>query len=403
MNTNPERREPSFAEFVALMAVLTSLVALSIDAMLPALPAIGQDLGVIVANNNQYVISAFFLGFATGQLIYGPISDSIGRKPVVYAGLALFIVGCLISVMATDYTTMLVGRVLQGIGVAGPRTVTIAMIRDKFEGREMARVMSFVMAIFIIVPAVAPSLGQGVLWISGWRAIFGLFLGLAAIGFIWLAIRQPETLAVENRARLSLRHTLGAMAETLRNRVSFAYIIAGGLVFGAFVGYLISAQQIFDKVYGVGDYFPALFALLAVNLGFSSIANAKLVMRFGMQTLSSRAINLVTAFAVIFFIIALSFDGQPPLWMFVVYAMATFSCIGILFGNLVAMAMEPLGHIAGTASSVIGASTTFISLIIGGSIGLAFDGTVLPLVGGFALLSGGAFIVMLWGGRQPGN
>lgn len=385
------------------MAVLTSQVALSIDAMLPALPSIGHELAVAVPNHNQYVITVFFLGFATGQLFYGPISDSIGRKPVIYAGLLLFIAGCLISVAATDYSHMLLGRALQGFGAAGPRTVTIAMIRDKFAGRAMARVMSFVMAVFIIVPALAPSIGQGVLAVANWRAIFLLFLLLAAIGFFWLSLRQPETLLPGDRRPLSLKGVFASMLEAFKNRVAASYIITAGMVFGAFVGYLTSSQQIFDIVYDKGHLFPVLFAMLAVNLGIASLVNSQLVMRFGMRMLSARALNMVTLLSVIFLAVALVHDGAPPLWTFMAYAMITFFFIGILFGNLVALAMEPLGHIAGAGSAVVGAATTFISLLIGGAIGQSFNGTVLPMVIGFALLSIVGYAVMRLGGGKPAD
>ena len=383
------------------MAVMTSLIALSIDAMLPALPSIGQELGVSDPNHNQYVVTAFFLGFAVGQLFYGPISDSTGRKPAIYAGLALFIVGCVMSALATDYTLMLLGRVLQGFGAAGPRTVSIAMIRDRFEGRGMAQVMSLVMAVFIIVPALAPSIGQAVLLAANWRTIFVLFLLLAALAFVWLHWRQPETLSPEKRRPLLLRPIAAAMVEAGRNRVSVAYMVTGGLVFGAFFGYLTSAQQIFAVVYGQEGLFPILFAALALTVGAASLVNAKLVMRLGMRALSARSLNLVTLLSAVFLAVALAYGGVPPLWTFMAYAMATFFFIGILFGNLIALAMEPLGHIAGAGSAVVGAVTTFIALFIGGAIGQSFNGTVLPIVVGFGLLSIAGFAVMRWGGGRP--
>jgi len=389
--------QPSFVEFVTLMALLTSLVALSIDAMLPALPVIGTSLGVADPNDNQYVITTFFFGFAVGQLFYGPISDSTGRKPAIYAGLVLFIIGGIISTLAPNFALMLFGRVLQGFGAAGPRTVTIAMIRDQYEGRAMARVMSFVMAIFIIIPVIAPTIGQGALMLAGWRSIFAVILALALICFVWLARRQPETLPSGSRTTLSVGGVARDMAEACKDRVVLSYIIAGGLIFGAFVSYLVTSQQIFDEVYGLADWFPLLFAALAVTIGLSTLTNAQMVMRFGMRALSTKALVIMAILSVAFLGVGFAYGGKPPLWQFMVYAMATFFCIGILFGNLMALAMRPLGHIAGSGAAVVGATTTLISLFLGGVIGQAFNGTILPLVGGFALLSIMSLLAMYWG------
>jgi len=385
-------------EFVGLMALITSLVALATDAMLPALPAIGGDLGVVEPNNNQLVVSAFFLGFAVGQIFYGPISDSLGRKPVIYVGLGLFVAGCVLSVVAQDFTTMLAARVLQGVGAAGPRTVSLALIRDLYEGRAMARIMSFIMAVFILVPMLAPALGQGILALASWRAIFVAFFALAAIGFAWFALRQPETLARAKRAPLTLGHIGGAALEVCRTRSALGYILAAGVVFGAFLGYLNSAQQIFQQQYALGPWFPLSFAVLSVAIGAAAIFNARLVMRYGMRFLSRRALIVVTGLSAAGVVAAALFDGHPPLAGLMAYCMATFFCMGILFGNLNALAMEPLGHIAGVGAAVVGAVTTLIALVLGTTVGLSYDGTVLPLVGGFALFGAIALALMHWAG-----
>ncbi len=391
-----EQASPPMVEFVALMALLTSLVALSIDAMLPALPMIGDDLGVVERNNTQLVISAFFLGFAVGQVFYGPVSDSFGRKPMIYVGLVLFLIGNLMSIFATDFATMLAGRVLQGIGVAGPRSVTIALIRDRFEGRAMARVMSFIMAVFILVPVIAPALGQGILFFAAWNAIFWLFVLLAVLAVSWFALRQPETLPRNRRAPFSAGRVGAAVAETFRNRAALGYMITAGFVFGGFVGYLNSAQQIFQEQYALGALFPLSFGVLALAIGAASVVNARLVMRFGMRLLSGHALLAVTALSALFFALAGSMQGHPPLWTLMVYCMAVFFCMGILFGNLNALAMEPLGHIAGVAAAAVGSLTTFMSAILGTWVGLAYDGTVLPLVGGFGLCGAAALVTKRW-------
>ena len=230
--TGPQLR---FGEFITLTALIISLVALSIDVMLPALQQIGGDLGAESANDAQLVITALFVGLALGQVFFGPLSDSIGRKPAINAGLLLFIIGCLISILATEFEVMLAGRLLQGLGASGPRSVTVAMVRDQYEGRAMARVMSLVMAVFIMVPALAPAVGQIILGFAHWRAIFGFMLAVAAVSLVWFALRQPETLAPERRARFSPSRILLAVRETCASRVAFSYTLASGLIFGAFV------------------------------------------------------------------------------------------------------------------------------------------------------------------------
>lgn len=385
-----------FGEFVALMALIISLVALSTDAMLPALPEIGQDLGVRRDNDNQLIISLLFLGMAVGQMIYGPLSDSTGRKPPVYAGFALFISGCLLALSATSFPVILAGRILQGLGAAGPRIVTVALIRDQYEGRAMARVMSFVMAVFILVPIIAPAVGQTILIVAHWRAIFGLFLALALTALTWFALRQPETLAPDRRIRFSLRRIMRAIREVVSHRIAFGYTITAGLVFGAFLGYLNSAQQIFQEQYGLGRLFPLYFALLAVSLGSASFLNGRLVMRYGMRSLSRWALLTTGGLSTLFWAIAYMLAGHPPLWLLMAYFILSFLGIGILFGNLNALAMEPLGHIAGVGAAVVGSLSTFISLLLGLLIGQSYNGTILPLVGGFAILSATSFVVMRW-------
>ncbi|HSG94300.1 MAG TPA: multidrug effflux MFS transporter, partial [Afifellaceae bacterium] len=321
------------AEFVARTALMISLVALSIDAMLPALQEIGGDLGLQRRNDAQLVISALFLGLAVGTMIYGPISDSTGRKPAIYAGFGLFILGCLLSVAATSFPVMLAGRFLQGIGAAGPRIVAIALVRDRHQGRAMARIMSMVMAVFILVPVLAPAVGQGILMVAHWRAIFGVLLALALIALVWFALRQKETLTPDRRTPFSVLRIGRAIRETCTHRTAFGYTIAAGLVFGAFVGYLNSAQQIFQVQYELGARFPLYFAVLALSIGGASWVNSRLVMRFGMRRLSGLAVTALSGVSLVFLAIAWTAAGHPSLWALMAYLMAAFFCIGILFGN----------------------------------------------------------------------
>ena len=388
-------------EFVSLMAMLTALVAVSIDMILPALPAIGLDLGVERANDNQLVIAVLFLGFGLGQLFYGPLSDSTGRKPAVYAGLGFYLTGCALALVSQSLPVMLAGRFLQGLGGAGPRTITIALVRDKFEGRSMARVMSIIMAIFILVPIIAPTLGQAVLSVSSWRTIFGAYLGMALIVGTWFSLRQEETLLPDRRMPFTLAKIAGAVQGVLKTRSALGYTVAAGFVFGAFLGYLNSAQQILQQQYGLGSRFPLYFAVLAIALGGASAVNATLVMRYGMRLLAVLAVRSTWAVSVAFLGVAYLQGGHPPLWALMAYLMASFFCIGLLFGNLNALAMQPLGHVAGTGAAVVGALSTLLSLVFGTTIGQTYNGTVLPLVAGFAILSTLSILAIRWAESGP--
>lgn len=393
---SPSRSTPGTGEFVALMAVMTSLVALSIDAMLPALPAIGADLGAPSANSTQWVVTALLAGMAIGQLVYGPVSDSTGRKPPVYFGLGLFIFGCALSLFAPSFGVMLVGRFLQGLGVAGPRSVAIALIRDLYAGRNMARIMSMIMSVFILVPIAAPALGQGILLVSAWPAIFGFFLGLAVLTLAWFAARQPESLPPERRRRFSPRRTLTTFKAVLRHRAALGFTLTAGISSGAFVGYLSSSQQIFQGLYGVGDRFALYFAILAASIGLASLLNGRMVLRLGMLRLSTWALSALSLLSVAFLAWTLAHSGRPPLGSFVAFMILAFFCVGVLFGNMSSLAMEPLGSIAGVGAAVVASGSLTVSLTLGAWIGQSYNGTVVPLVGGFAVLSLLALPLIRW-------
>ena len=387
-------------EFVSLMAALTALVALSIDMLLPALPAIGSALEVERANDNQLVIGMLFLGFGVGQLFYGPLSDSTGRKPAVHLGLSLYLIGCVLALLSQNLSLMLAGRLLQGLGAAGPRTITIALVRDKFHGRSMARVLSIIMAIFVLVPIVAPTLGQVVLNIASWRAIFGFYMTMAVVVGIWFGLRQEETLLEDRRMPFRLALVIGAVREVVSTPLALGYTLAAGCVFGALLGYLNSAQQILQQQYGLGARFPLYFGVLAVSVGGASFLNATLVMRYGMRLLSIWSMWTVWALSVVFLGTAFIFGGHPPLWALMSYLMLSFFGIGLTFSNLNALAMDPLGHIAGTGAAVVGALATLLSLVFGTAIGQSYNGTVLPLVAGFTIVSALALVAMRWAARE---
>ena len=379
-------------EFVALVALLMSLVALSIDAMLPALPDIGRDLGVARRNDTQHVITAIFLGIALGQILLGPLSDRIGRRPTIAAGLLTYMAGCLVSISASTFAMMIAGRVLQGIGVAAPRIVTIAMVRDQYEGRQMARLMSLAMSIFILVPTVAPALGQAILWIGDWRSIFAAILSVAALALVWFWLRQPETLPAARRLPLSFLAVGRAALEVVRSRVALSYTLATGFVFAPFLAYLSSSEQIFRDVYDAGSLFALWFGVLSLAFGCASLLNGRLVVEHGMRRLARAAALTLTVVSTAFLALSFAFAGVPAFWLLMAFLLVVFFCIGLLFGNLNALAMEPLGHIAGVGAAVVASLTTLIGLPLGALVGQSFDGTMYWQTAAFALAGAG----VLW-------
>lgn len=392
MNHSPAEQglvsaSPGYVEFVALMAFTMALVALSVDAMLPAFPEMGRDLLVDNVNDVQLVISVLFTGLALGQPFFGPLSDTTGRKPAMYAGFVVFILGTLLCMLAVDFHIMLAGRLLQGLGAAGPRVVAIALIRDRFKGSAMARVMSFIMTVFILVPIFAPALGQVVLLFAGWRAIFGTLMGLGLATMLWIALRQPETLPAHQRLPFTLRKIRSAFLVVFRNRQTMIYTLITGCISGAFFGYLNVCQQIFQVQYGLGTMFPAYFAFLAMSVGAASLLNSSMVMRLGMHTLAKGSLYLMMVLSWLFFCLNSLTAGHPPLWLFMINFLALFFSIGVLFGNLNAIAMEPLGHVAGTGAAVIGSISTLLAVVLGYAIGHAYDGTLFPMAIGFAGLT----------------
>lgn len=389
-----EQAQPVGFEFIARVALLISLVALSTDAMLPVLPEIGSALSVAEPNAIQMVVTVFMAGLMVGQFLAGPLSDAYGRKMIVYLGLAIFVVGCLLSAFGGSFEVMLIGRFLQGLGAAAPRIVMVAIVRDQSSGRAMARIMSFVMAVFILVPAIAPALGQWIAVIAGWRMIFSTLLAVAIIGFFWFAFRQTETLSPHKRLPFSLAQMGSGIAETVANRQAFGYTIAAGFAFGGFLGYLSSAQQIFEVVFQAADRFPLYFALLALAIGAASVTNSAMVMRFGMRRLCVWALLVLTGSSFAFLPIALADIGPEGLMVFMIWAAIAFFCFGVLFGNFNALAMEPLGHIAGIGAAVVGSLTTAMALVSGIVIGQLFDGSAVPLVAGFASLGLVSLIVV---------
>lgn len=387
---------PRSLEFIFLVALLNAVVAMSIDMMLPALGVIAAELGASDPNHRQFIITALFTGMTLGTLIYGPASDSIGRKPAIFIGLFIFALGVTICLFARSFEILLLGRFIQGLGAASPGFVAMAMVRDGHAGSAMARIMSFVMTVFMLVPILAPSIGQLILFVAHWRAIFVLFLGLAVVAALWLGLRQPETLPKDKRRPYSLRVLAAAGYEAARHPVTMGYTFASGFIFSGLVAYLGTSQQIFSEQYQQGAYFALWFAGFAVALALAMIVNGRFVMRYGMRKMTRYALYFSTVLSAGFVLVSLVYGGMPPLTLFGIYLFLNFFCTGLLFGNYNALALEPVGHIAGMAAALSGFMSSLLSIIGGSIIGQAYHGTVTPLIAGFAIFGGLAIIVTEW-------
>ncbi len=381
----------SRGEFIVLVASMMALTALAVDVMLPALPQIGEALGLGNANDRQTIIITYMLGFSVGQLAYGRLSDRYGRKPVLLAGMGIFIVGSLVAATASDFATMLVARTVQGLGAAAPRVIAVALVRDRYVGREMARVMSFAMAVFIIIPVLAPTIGQALLQVGTWRLTFDLLLVAGVIVALWSGTRLPETCPSAKGTPLPFGEAVRYALETPQ---TIGYALAGGLVFGTVLSYVSSAQQVFVDVYGLGERFPFAFAATAAMIAVASVTNAMLVEKHGMRRLSH--VSLAGFIVISALLVALQLAGWTSFWLFIGLMMPLFLLFGLIAPNFNALSMEPQGDNAGMASSVVGFVSTGVGAVAGGVIGHLFDGTVLPLALGFLVLGILAFVVVAW-------
>ena len=401
MTDVPTRTEagpnPSFREFVALIAGLMGLTALGIDTILPAFAAIQSDFAIVDGNVLQYLIYGYMIGFAAMQLVYGPMSDVIGRRPTMLIGLAVFVVGGIAAAAAQSYDQLIWARVLQGMGAAAARVLAVSIVRDRFGGRDMARVMSFVIMVFIVVPVFAPAIGGGLLLIGGWRFQFIAVLGLAVALLAWFFLRMPETLHPEYRMPFSMKRIGSGAATVITTRLTFGYSTAMGIMMGCLMGYIGSAQQIFEsEVYGLGPWFPLAFGAIACVMGLGSWVNSRLVPRWGMRRLAHGALIGYVVAALAQLALSLAFGGHPPLVLFGLVLAASNFMFALALPNFNAMSMEPMGRIAGTASSLIGFYTTLIGALLGLVVGQQFDGTVTPLGRGFVVFSTVSLAVVFW-------
>ncbi|WP_445382155.1 multidrug effflux MFS transporter [Robiginitalea sp. IMCC43444] len=370
------------SEFIVLMAALMSMVALALDALLPALDIIGLAIGNRDPANNQLLITLFFLGLGTGPLIFGPLSDSAGRKPIVYIGIFIFLFSSLLCIFSESLEVMVTGRILQGMSLSAPRTISIAMIRDRFSGDYMARIMSFVTVVFILIPIVAPAFGKLVLDAFGWEAIFVVQAGIGILIGIWFWRRQPETLQQRNRTPFRSSRIWNGFKEVLSFRRTLLFTLIWGFITGSFLVYLSTSQQIFEVQYGLADLFPYLFALLAITIGGATFLNGSLVVRFGMRKLIGVSLVCFTLISLAY-ILLFNNGNNPSIAVLMSFLCLQFFAVGFLFGNLRAMAMEPLGHIAGIGAAITGFLATLMSVPLSTWIGSYVIESTLPLFVGF--------------------
>jgi MFS transporter, DHA1 family, multidrug resistance protein len=386
-------RPMGFAEFVVLIASIMALNPLAMDMMLPALPNIASAFHILAANRPQEVLSTFLIGFGVGQFVMGPLSDRFGRRPVMLGGMTLYCLASVFAIAAPSFETLLLARALQGLGTSATRVIATSIVRDCYAGRRMASVMSLAMMVFVAVPVIAPSFGQAVMLLTQWRGIFIVLMLYGLLALIWSALRMPETLPIAERKSLAMREVLGAFRQTVANRQTLGYSLAAGGVMGTIFAFVFSSQQIFTEVYRLGHYFPLAFAAIASGVALAGFLNAKFVGRIGMRAISHGALVGFVAVAGIMFVAEKT--HMLPLPLFLALAALMMFAFGLMIANFTALAMEPQGHIAGTASSLYGSITTLLGIGVGARIGQDYDGTLLPFATGFFLCTLATLAVVL--------
>ena len=381
-----------FKQFVAFVAAVMATNALAIDTMLPALPVIGDALHIAAENDRQWIVTAYLLGFGGAQIFYGTLADRFGRRPVLLVALGLYAVFSAIAGFAGSLGVMVTARVLQGVGAAGTRVLAVSIIRDRFAGRQMARVMSLTLIVFLAAPIAAPSLGQLIMLVAPWHAIFFALAAFGAIMAAWGAIRLRETLHEEDRLPISAGRVLGAFVFALTQRKAVGYMLAMTVMLGGLFGYINSVQQVFADIFHAAPLFPAIFGITALFMAAASLVNARIVGRLGMHRVSHLALLGYVLVAGAHALVAGT--GHESLWAFTACQSLMMFCFGLVVSNFGALAMEPLGHIAGTASSVQGFVTTVGGATLGFLIGQQFDGTAIPMTLGFFCLGTGALAIV---------
>jgi DHA1 family bicyclomycin/chloramphenicol resistance-like MFS transporter len=381
-------------ELVAMVAALSALNALSIDIMLPALPLMGADFGLTTDNDRQLIVIAYVALFGTSQLVYGPLADAFGRRSVLIYALGIYVLGSVLCVAAPSFGLFLAARLMQGVGAAATRVIAVAVVRDLTEGRRMAQIMSMAMTAFMIVPIIAPGIGQLILFVAPWRWIFGVLLIYSLVVLAWTLIRLPETLRPENRTPFKPKAIAAAYASVLRERQTLGYMIATTFITGCLFGYITSSEQLFVDVYGLGPAFPLAFASIAIAISCGTFLNSRLVIRHGMRRLSHTTIIGLTATAAT--LVVLAQFGLANFWVFTGLLALTFAMFGLTASNFNALAMEPVGRVAGSASALYGAVTATGGSLVGALIGRAFDGTIMPFAIGLAVTGVLTLLAVLW-------
>lgn len=380
-SNTPVRKAPGFTEFVAMVASLMALTALAIDAMLPALPAIGEALNVTEDNDRQLVIGALLIGFGVAQIVHGPLSDRFGRRPLLIGGLSLYALSSIAAAYAQSFELLLAARFAQGVAVAATRVLAVSIVRDLYVGRKMAQVMSFAMMVFMAVPVLAPLLGEIILSFASWRWIFGMFAVIGISVGLWIGWRLPETLMPEDRMPLTPSRVWNGWRHTLTDRKSLGYMTASALLSGALFGFINSIQQVIYDTFQRPDMLVPAFAMIAGAMSAASLLNSRIVLRLGTRLVSHSALIAFIGLASAATLTAWS--GNTSLWLFLCLLSLNMGAFGLCGANFSAMAMEEMGTIAGTASSVQGAVGILFGGIIGVSIGQMYDGSTLPLSLGF--------------------
>ncbi|KTR02240.1 major facilitator transporter [Aureimonas ureilytica] len=396
MSDAPDRtRGIPYWELVTLIACIMALNAAAIDIFIPALTGIARSLELANPNQAQFVISSYVMGFGIAQIAYGTLSDRYGRRPVLLFGLAIYVAASIAAVFAPTFGILLALRAIQGIGAAATRVIAVSVVRDCFGGARMASVMSLVMMIFMVIPVIAPNLGQLILLFGDWHEIFLAISAFGAFVAVWTYFRMPETLHPEDRIPLTMSRVTGAFKLVVTNRRAFAYTLSTALTFGVLFAFINQAEQVYGTIYALGPAFTLYFSAGAIFMAVASFTNSRLVVRFGMRRLSHGALCLFLAFNILHLAIALLSGGVPPFPVFLVGIIATLCLFGFIGTNFNALAMEPLGHVAGTASSVLGFMQTFGGGVLGATIGYLYDGTLTPLLSGYVVLSIGALLCAL--------
>lgn len=388
------RSNLGMGEFITLCAALAAVAAMSIDILLPALPSIGRAFGVVDENDRQLVILIFTITFGLSQLFYGPISDRYGRKPLLYVGLALYMAGSVAAMFVTSFSGLLAMRIVQGVGTAALQVVTLAMVRDCFAGPAMGRALTFIFTTFMLVPIVAPTLGQQIEFLATWKGIFAFNAIAGALILLWMATRLKETLQPQDRRSLALGSLAGALGEIVTNRTTAGYSVASTLTLAALFSYIVCVQQIYGELYGLGPLFPYAFGASSIGIAVAALFSARLVRRIGMRPVAHGALSIFTLSGLALFLLALG--GNPSFWVTFGLLSTAMMAFGVLQGNISAIALEPLGHIAGTASSLVGVATMTIANVLAGIVGQAYDGTVIPLAFTFGFGGLAAAAVVFW-------